>query len=273
MFDPYSVLGVTRGASEDEIKKAYRNLSRKYHPDANINNPNKAQAEEKFKEIQQAYKQIMDEKEGKTSYSGASSGGPTYGYGGYQRQSSSQGSGYQDPFADFFRGFGFGGYGSSYSQSYTTEEEFGNDEDSLHLRAAANYINQRQYSQALNVLKSIENRSARWYYYSAVANAGLGNNVLALDHAKTAAAMEPNNANYQNLVQQLSGGSGWYSQRQNAYGGGNMASSLCRMAPCLCCLGMQCMPYMCCPLGGYGYGGYGGCGGYGGYGGGGGTAG
>ena len=47
--DYYEVLGIAKGASEDEIKKAYRTLSRKYHPDANINNPNKAQAEEKFK--------------------------------------------------------------------------------------------------------------------------------------------------------------------------------------------------------------------------------
>ena len=51
MRDPYQVLGVSRGASDDEIKKAYRTLSRKYHPDANVNNPNKEAAEERFKEV------------------------------------------------------------------------------------------------------------------------------------------------------------------------------------------------------------------------------
>ena len=61
MTDPYQILGVSRDASDDEIKKAYRTLSRKYHPDANINNPNKDQAEAKFKEVQQAYQQIMKE--------------------------------------------------------------------------------------------------------------------------------------------------------------------------------------------------------------------
>ena len=76
MNDPYSVLGISRGATDDEIKKAYRALSRKYHPDANINNPNKDQAEAKFKEIQQAYQQIMKEKEmGASGYTGTGSGG------------------------------------------------------------------------------------------------------------------------------------------------------------------------------------------------------
>ncbi len=45
MFDPYSVLGVGRNATDEEIKKAYRKLSRQYHPDANINNPDREAAE------------------------------------------------------------------------------------------------------------------------------------------------------------------------------------------------------------------------------------
>ena len=88
MFDPYSVLGVSRDASDEEIKKAYRKLSRKYHPDANINNPNKEQAEEKFKEVQQAYEQIMKEKEYGSSYGNAG------GY--YGRFTGHQNSTYQD---------------------------------------------------------------------------------------------------------------------------------------------------------------------------------
>ena len=44
MNDPYKVLGITRNATDEEIKKAYRDLSRKYHPDSNVNNPNKDKA-------------------------------------------------------------------------------------------------------------------------------------------------------------------------------------------------------------------------------------
>ena len=86
MMNPYQVLGISPGASDDEIKKAYRALSRKYHPDANINNPNKAQAEEKFKEVQQAYDQIMKEKQsggsfgGSYGYNTSSAGGGSYRY-------------------------------------------------------------------------------------------------------------------------------------------------------------------------------------------------
>ena len=72
MNDPYKVLGVSRDAADEEIKKAYRTLSRKYHPDANINNPMRDEAETRFKEVQQAYQQIMDERE--HGYTGGTGG-------------------------------------------------------------------------------------------------------------------------------------------------------------------------------------------------------
>lgn len=65
-MDPYKVLGVSSNATDDEIKKAYRTLSRKYHPDANVGNPNQAAYEEKFKEVQQAYSAIMDMRDRKS---------------------------------------------------------------------------------------------------------------------------------------------------------------------------------------------------------------
>ena len=105
MSDPYSILGVDRNATDEDVKRAYRKLSRQYHPDANINNPKKDEAEAKFKEVQQAYQQIMDEREkGYTSGYGSSDGS---GYGGY------------DPFGGF-GGFGSYGYGSAGSMGGTS---------------------------------------------------------------------------------------------------------------------------------------------------------
>ena len=76
MNDPYKVLGVPRGASDDEIKKAYRELARKYHPDNYVNSNLSDLAEEKMKEINEAYDQIQKERAAGTS--GSSAGG-TYG--------------------------------------------------------------------------------------------------------------------------------------------------------------------------------------------------
>ncbi len=224
MTDPYQVLGISRGASEEEIKKAYRRLSRKYHPDANINNPNKAQAEERFKEVQAAYKQIMDEKE---------NGGNTNGY---------YGTG-----AGGFGGFGgFGGYyqGGAYTghTAYgSTEEKYG-PEYAMHLKAAANYINNQYFTEALNVLNQMQERTAQWYYLSAIANAGQGNNIMALEYARQACGMEPYNQQYQQLVQQLESGGSWYQTMQEPYGSMDMGSGICLklcIANLLCnaCLG------------------------------------
>ena len=66
-MDPYKVLEVSYDASEQEIKQAYRRLSKKYHPDANVNNPNKDLYTEKFKQVQNAYEQIMNHKKGNTN--------------------------------------------------------------------------------------------------------------------------------------------------------------------------------------------------------------
>ena len=88
-------------ASDDEIKKAYRDLTRKYHPDANVDNPLADLAEEKFKEVQEAYDTIMHERasgnSGGYSYGGGSSSGSSggYSYGGSSYGNSGGYGGYQ----------------------------------------------------------------------------------------------------------------------------------------------------------------------------------
>lgn len=219
MLDPYSVLGLSRTASEDEVKKAYRALSRKYHPDANVNNPNRDKAEEKFKEIQQAYQQIMREREMGSGYDGRGYSG-NYGNG-------------------FAGGFGQGGFGGFSNSQGASEDEY-----TIHMRAAANFIRSGHYKEAMNVLNGIVNKTAGWYYLSAIANAGIGNNVLALQYAKQAATMEPNNRDYQNLVYQMESGGTWYQGMQNPYGSTIYMGNDCCMKLCLanllcnlCCCG------------------------------------
>lgn len=227
MINPYNVLGISPDASEDEIKKAYKTLSRRYHPDANVNNPNKEQAEEKFKEIQAAYQQIMNEKKnGGYSYGDYSSG--RYGNGGYSSYDGNP-----------FGGFGHFGGGFGHSSSNT-----GTDPEAMRLNAAANYINSRHYKEALNVLSSINNRTAHWYFLSALANNGVGNNVLALDHAKTAASLEPTNIQYRQLVNSLENGSSWYSDRQQNYGDVYTFNSGC-CNPCITCLCINTLCGLC----------------------------
>lgn len=198
-MNPYDILGVSPSATDEEIKKAYRALSRKYHPDANVGKPGEKAAEEKFKQIQQAYTQIVKERE---------QGNASYGY----------------------RGYGY--------QGQTT----GGDSDTVEMQAAANFLNTRRYKEALNVLEGIQNRTAQWHYLSAIAHAGLGNNIRAQELAKQAMDMEPNNAQYQMLWQQLQSGRQWYGNMAGGYGRPTMSvDNLCcqmlamQMFCCWCC--------------------------------------
>lgn len=223
-MDPYKVLGVSYNASDDEIKKAYRSLSRKYHPDANVGNPNQKEYEEKFKEVQQAYNMIMDQRQGK----------------GQPQQSGSD---------DFwgFGGQGFGGQGFGQRQTETKDDQY--------LRSAANYIQNGYYREGLNVLEQVKDRRGQWYYYSAFANYKVGNNAIAIDHARTACAFEPDNFYYANLLQRLQGGETRYQQRSAQYGGNpsmagsNYCGQLCGtcLVLNLCCGGgYMGLPMICC---------------------------
>ncbi len=125
-------------------------------------------------------------------------------------------------FDDFFGSFGFGGFSSAggYGQNgYGRSNAGADDEESVYFRAALNYISSGHYKEALNVLNNIPQHSAQWYYYSSIANQGLGNNAAALEQAKKATEMEPQNAEYAGWRQRMESGGSWYTGRQTQYGG------------------------------------------------------
>ena len=121
--DPYKVLGVSPDASDEEIKRAYRQLAKKYHPDRN---PGDQEAAKKMQQINAAYEQIKNPEKAQS--------GQSYGYGGY------------DPF-------------SGYHQRNTYSEGSGADQNQ---RAAEQYIRFGRYQEALNTLNNATERNARW---------------------------------------------------------------------------------------------------------------
>ena len=220
-MDPYQILGVDRNATDEEIKRAYRRLAKQYHPDAN---PGDEYAAKKMQEINDAYDRIKNPEK----YRGPASSGSGQGYDPY-----GQSYGY-DPFRGYYQR-------QSYSQKYADS----------HLQAAHNYILYRRYREALNVLAQFEGvKDAAWYYLSALANQGAGNQVTALEHMRKAVSMEPDNQEYLNALDRMEHGGDAYRSAAGNFQGFNLGLNPCTTL-CLCMLCNRMCPglgyyFLCC---------------------------
>ena len=210
--DPYKVLGVSPDASDDDIKRAYRRLAKKYHPDLN---PGDEVAAKKMQEVNAAYEQIKNPEKAQQSNPGGS------GYGGYSQY---------DPFGGFGGFGGYGGYGGYQRRTYSDESS-----GDTYQKAAYNYIRYGRYQEALNALNNAADRNGRWYYLSALANDGLGNQVTALEHIRRAVSMEPDNQEYLELLNQIETGGSTYRRQAGNFQGFEMRGDPCTNL-CLCWL-------------------------------------
>ena len=211
--DPYSVLGIPKDAGKEEIKKAYRQKAKEYHPDLH---PDDLRAAEKMNEINEAYDMLSNpekyqQRAAQAGYSRASQGQTggqqTYGstqwngskqsYGGWSSHSS---QGYED-----YDPFGFGDWFGFGQRSGSVDKPTVQPDDSNEIRQVIDFIymgNDRYARQLLNTMVSAL-RNGRWYYLSAITNYGLGNTIEAIEHIRKAILLEPENAIYQKARQDM----------------------------------------------------------------------
>lgn len=114
---------------------------------------------------------------------------------------------------------GYGAYGG-YQQSAS-----GASGGDSYQQAAYQYIRFRRYREALNALQNCTERNGRWYYLSALANHGVGNQVTALEHIRRAVSMEPDNREYLYALDQIEHGGAAYRQQAGTYRGFSMRAS------------------------------------------------
>ena len=212
MNDPYQILGVSETATDEEIKRAYRNLARKYHPDNYHDNPLADLAQEKMKDINAAYEQITKMRSGGGRPSG-SAGGYSGAYGGYS------------------------GYGGS------TYQQYGGQSSSSVLQQARMAIQTGNISRAEALLANYKDHNAEWNFLRGAVCYRRGWMDEAKRYYQTACQMDPGNPEYRQALEFMENGT------QSAYrpGGTQFGTELCGTNPCmtLCCL------YSLCNGGGY----------------------
>lgn len=203
MNDPYVVLGVSPTASDDEIKKAYRELTKKYHPDRYSGSPMEEMATDKMAEINAAYDEIMNIRRGKGS---SSYGGSSSSYGG---NSSYGGSSYS--------GSGYGYNAVDYSE-------------------VRRLINAGSITSAERILDNVDitSRTAEWYFLKGSICYKRGWLNEAFSNFSKAYAMEPSNTEYASAVDMMSSyRQGNMKGKPDNYSYNESSKSGCN--PCCCC--------------------------------------
>ncbi len=210
-MNPYKVLGVSEDATQEEIRAAYLALVKKYHPDKFTDNPLKELANEKLKEINEAY-ELLTKKNSTASSSTRRDNGSYSSYGGT-----------------------YSGTGGSYSGPSAAE-----------FARARSFINQNNLQAAKQVLDSISVRNAEWYYLYGVVYLRQGWYDKAREYLSMAYEQEPGNAEYRNAYAAVNNAGSPYGRGSGGGSGQYMGGcSTCDICSALICLDCCCDGHLC----------------------------